>query len=404
MNMKIAQVCAYFQPEFGYDEYYVSKNLAQMGHEVSVVTSDRIYPLKNVKKLLEEIGSEYTTRKRDLGKSKLNGFTVYRLPSAFEIFLDLNVMMNVRSTLKEIHPELVHCHEPILGGSALAAKHKDLGFKLVVDQHAYATTFEETETSKNKVVHYQYLLLRKRIANYALHRADAIVAVTERTKQFMVDVHKIPADKIEIVPLGVDENIFKFDTKVRARVRTELGLDDKTPLILTAGRLDRAKKMDQLIRAFEKVIKRENAQLIIIGTGDETIERELKELVKKLGLRKSVKFIEFVNKSKLAGYYSAADIGFWNKASITIIEAMGCRLPVVLPEQTTIKSYVSNQNGLLFPEDDIKALSERLYDMVVDPESRMKMGARAQELVEKKYSYKITTRKLLKIYKRCLEK
>ena len=400
--MKIAQVCAYFQPEFGYDEYYVSKNLVQLGHDVSVVTSDRIYPLKNVEKLLAEIGSKYTTRKRGVGVSTLDGFTIYRLPSAIELFLDLNLIMNMRSTLKKIKPELVHCHEPILGGSALAAGHKDLGFKLVVDQHAYATTFQETESFKNKVVHYQYLLLRKRIANYALKRADAIVAVTERTKQFMVDVHGIPADKIEVVPLGVDEKLFKFDAVARARVRKELGVSEKTPLILTAGRLDPAKKLDQLIKAFKKLINRLEARLVIIGTGDEAVEHGLHRLVKTLDLSKSVKFIKFVNKSKLAEYYSAADVGFWNKASITIIEAMGCKLPVVIPDQTTIRAYVANKNGLLFAENDVDALSDQLYALASDKKQRLQMGERAVGLVERKYSYRMTAKQLLKIYKRCL--
>lgn len=400
--MKIAQVCTYFQPEFGYDEYYVSKNLVQLGHDVSVVTSDRIYPLKNVEKLLAEIGSKYTTRKRDVGVSTLDGFTVYRLPSAIELFLDLNLILNVRSTLKKIKPELVHCHEPILGGSALAARHKDLGFKLVVDQHAYATTFEETESFKNKVVHYQYLFLRKRIANYALKRADAIVAVTERTKEFMVDLYGIPAEQIEVVPLGVDEKLFKFDAVARARVRKELGVSEKTPLILTAGRLDPAKKLDQLIKAFKKLENRLEARLVIIGTGDEAVEHGLHRLVKTLGLSKRVKFIKFVNKSKLAEYYSAADVGFWNKASITIIEAMGCKLPVVIPDQTTIRAYVANKNGLLFTEDDVGALSKQLYALASDKKQRLKMGERAVELVERKYSYRMTAKQLLKIYKRCL--
>ena len=400
--MKIAQVCAYFQPEFGYDEYYVSKNLVQLGHDVSVVTSDRIYPLKNVEKLLAEIGSKYTTRKRGVGVSTLDGFTVYRLPSAIELFLDLNLILNMRSTLKKIKPELVHCHEPILGGSALAAAHKDLGFKLVVDQHAYATTFQETDSFKNKVVHYQYLILRKRIANYALKRADAIVAVTERTKQFMVDVHGIPADKIEVVNLGVDEKLFKFDAVARARVRKELGVSEKTPVILTAGRLDPAKKLDQLVKAFKKLRNRLETRLVIIGTGDEAVEHRLHKLVETLGLGKSVKFIKFVNKSKLAEYYSAADVGFWNKASITIIEAMGCKLPVVIPDQTTIKAYVANKNGLLFAEDDVDALSEQLYALALDKKQRLKMGERAVELVARKYSYRMTAKRLLKIYKRCL--
>jgi glycosyltransferase involved in cell wall biosynthesis len=102
-------------------------------------------------------------------------------------------------------------------------------------------------------------------------------------------------------------------------------------------------------------------------------------------------------------YYSAADIGFWNKASITILEAMNCKLPVVIPDQTTIRNYVANKNGLLFPEDDIQALHDRLLELAGDKVLRKKMGKRAVEIVEKKYSYKVTANKYLKIYRRLLE-
>jgi glycosyltransferase involved in cell wall biosynthesis len=217
-----------------------------------------------------------------------------------------------------------------------------------------------------------------------------------------VDVHKIPEDNIEIVPLGVDEKTFRFKQSERNRIRKELGISSDTTLVLTAGRFDPAKKMDQLIRAFSSLKKRTKAKLLIIGTGDDAIERQLHHLVKKLNLENSVKFIKFVEKSKLASYYSAADIGFWNKASITIIEAMGCKLPVVLPDQGTIRAYVENKNGLLFPENDIESLQDRLYELATAPERRVRMGVHALELVEKKYSYKVTTKKLLKIYKRCL--
>ncbi|WP_455392798.1 glycosyltransferase family 4 protein [[Eubacterium] cellulosolvens] len=400
--MKIAQVTSYFQPEFGYDEYYVSRNLARLGHDVSVVTSDKIYPFKNVEKLLAEIGSEHTTRKRSRGIQKMDGFTVYRLPSVAELFLDLNLVMNIRSALKKIKPELVHLHEPILGGSAMAAGHKDLGYKLVVDQHSYATTFEETETLKNRFVHYQYILLRKRFANYAFKRADAIVAVTERTKKFLVEFFSVPEEKIEVVSLGVDEKLFSFNPEARERIRNELKVAEDTPLIITAGRFDRAKKLDQLIRAFAGLRQQQKARLVVIGTGDDEIERELHQLVKKLMLGKSVTFIKFVKKSLLSSYYSAADIGFWNKASITIIEAMGCKLPVVLPDQGTIKNYVENKNGLLFPEDDVDSLQEQLLELAVNVNRREQMGKRALELVEKRFSYKVTTKKLLGIYQRCL--
>jgi len=93
--MRIAQVTSYFQPEFGYEEYYLSRKLSELGHEVSVVTSDRIFPFKNVKKLLEEIGSDKTNRYRGVGITELDGFEVYRLPTLIELFSDFNLLLNI---------------------------------------------------------------------------------------------------------------------------------------------------------------------------------------------------------------------------------------------------------------------------------------------------------------------
>ena len=173
-------------------------------------------------------------------------------------------------------------------------------------------------------------------------------------------------------------------------------------MILTAGRIDRAMKYEQLLSAFSELNKKVDSKLVILGSGDEDYERELHSEVSKLGLKKSVKFIKFVKKNLLSGYYSAADIGFWNKASITILEAMNCKLPVVIPDQNTIKPYVSNNNGLLFAENDVDMLREQLLKLASDKKGREKMGMRGRELVEEKYSYGATTEQYLKIYERLL--
>ncbi len=400
--MKIAQVAAYFQPEFGYEEYYISRYLAKMGHEVSLITSDRIFPFKNYKKLLADIGSKYTTRKRGVGVTKKEGFTVYRLPMVFELFTDFNLLLNIRATLAKIQPDIVHIHEPIQGGSALAAKHKDLGYKLLVDQHGYATTFDASKTLKNWVAHRMFNLLRKPAGIYAFSRADAITAITPKSKSFVAQYANIPEHKIEVVTNGTDEDLFKFRKKLRESKRKELNLADDKILIITAGRVDPAKRLELLIHAFNKLVKNINAVLILIGSGDEEYNNKLKTLVHKLKLDDRIKFIRFVDKRLLPGYFSAADIGFWNKEAITIIEAMSTSLPVVLPDQDTVKQYVTNKNGLIFPDGDSDAIFENLLQLSRDKQLRLAMGKRGAELVRDKFSYNVTAKKYLEIYKRIL--
>ena len=53
--MKIVHVCDYIQPQLGYQEYYLAKEHAKMGHEVTVITSDRYYPFPNYENTAEKI-------------------------------------------------------------------------------------------------------------------------------------------------------------------------------------------------------------------------------------------------------------------------------------------------------------------------------------------------------------
>jgi glycosyltransferase involved in cell wall biosynthesis len=402
--MKIAIVTLYFQPEFGYEEYHIARNLARLGHDVSLITSDRIFPFKNVDKLLEEIGSEHTDRYRGVGVSDMDGFTVYRLPILVEFLTDISIIMNVGSTLEKIKPDLVHLHEPIQCGSAVAALHKGLGFKLVVEQHGYATTFDKAPTLKNKVAHYLFMCLRRPVANYAFSKADAITCINDQAKKFMVEIQKLPEEKIRVIPLGTDDEKVKFDKVARSRIRGELGIEPGTILIITAGRIDRAKKYELLIEAFSKLKKKIDVKLLLIGSGDLEYENELKERVKSEGLDKNIMFMKFINKSLLPEYFSAADIGFWNKEAITIIDALSCGLPVVLPDQVTIKHYILNDNGLFFTDKDVKSLQEQLYKLATDKQLRKAMGGRGVELVKKRFSYDVTTQKYLKVYEHVLGK
>ena len=105
----------------------------------------------------------------------------------------------------------------------------------------------------------------------------------------------------------------------------------------------------------------------------------------------------------LPAYFSAADIGFWNKESITIIEAMSTSLPVVLPNQETVKQYITNKNGLFFPDGDVEMLVKQLYALASDADLRKIMGHNAFELAIEKFSYQATAKRYFEIYERILE-
>jgi len=259
--MRIAHVIGYFQPELGYEEYYTAKRQVELGHDVHVITSDRIFPFENVEGLLKEAGSSETGRMRKTGKSVIEGIKVHRLPTAIELLVlyDFVLVKNLRKVLQEVKPDIVHSHEPIQGTSALAAFHKDIGYKLVVDKHGYATSYQEADTPKDRLVRLEYHLLRVPISASSFSKADAIIAVTQQTKDFLVKTHKVDPARIDVVPLGVEEKLFHPRPIQAVKVRREVKVAKDELLVLTAGRHDSGKKLEDLIIAFSNVAKSSTA-------------------------------------------------------------------------------------------------------------------------------------------------
>ncbi len=100
---------------------------------------------------------------------------------------------------------------------------------------------------------------------------------------------------------------------------------------------------------------------------------------------------------ELSKLYCAADIGLWGKASITIREAMGCQLPLVLLDEPNMQDLIKWDNGV-FVKPDADAISRSLAELLLDPSKRKIMGERGRKGVEDELSVEAEAKDLLKIY------
>ncbi|MGA1822292.1 MAG: glycosyltransferase family 4 protein [Thermoplasmatota archaeon] len=387
--MRIAHVISYFQPEFGYEEYYMAREQAAMGHEVHVVTSDRIFPFKNVGKMLSDIGSPYKDRKRPEGVKEVDGFTVHRNRTRMEILYDFMIFRDAARTLSAIKPDVVHAHGLWPWSTYQAARNRErIGYGLILDEHGYATTYDLSKNLRNWVLDKEYRMIRAPLARYSLKRADGVVAVSGETEEFLRSFYN--CRDVRMIPLGVDERNFKFDKKKRDRVRRSLGLDDKFVLI-TAGRLERAKRIESLIEAVRR-IESDRIRLVVVGSGDGDY---LSELKKKADGR--VVFTGFKRPEELSELYCGADLAFFGKASITIREAMSCSLPLLLFDNEDMRSLLKWDNGTAV-RDDPKVLADEIVRLMDSPGLLKKMGNNGRVIVEAELSNRAEAEKLLDLY------
>lgn len=229
---------------------------------------------------------------------------------------------------------------------------------------------------------------RKRMAfnRLFLRKADCVVAVGKDVKRALVENEGIPSSRIDVIYNGVRLSDFAGEPELRCQIRRELGIATEAPVAIQVARLDYLKDHCTALRSAERVAKTcPQFRLILVGEGPERskveaeiTKRNLKEHVILLGLRTDVKQL-----------LAAADLFLLTSISegipVTLIEAMGARLPIVSTAVGGVTEVVEHAKaGLLTAAGDDGALAEAIISLIRDAALRRSLGnegyARARQV------------------------
>lgn len=237
-------------------------------------------------------------------------------------------------------------------------------------------------------------LRRIQVEREIMQFADRIVAATPRDCQQMADYYDAPYEKIEIIPPGVDLNLFHPIPLAEAKAFVETPNDHHT--VLFVGRIDPIKGIDVWFHAMALVIQ-EHPSLrgklcvcLIGGDVDEEMSRDtelarLQALKHELGIDDIVTFLGKRSQESLPYYYSAADIvvmpSRYESFGMAALEAMACGTPVVASDVGGLSFVVCDgETGYLVPEGDPRALADTLGHLLCEPELRERLGKRGIEV------------------------
>jgi len=135
---------------------------------------------------------------------------------------------------------------------------------------------------------------------------DRIITATEREIRELERFYEAPADRMQVIPCGVDLNLFR--PVDQATARRQLGFDAEEKLLLYVGRLEPQKGLERLLAAISHLKNLSKIKLAVIG-GDGHHEPEFQRLLqlsKELDIRDKVFFAGRVDQQDLPAYYSAA--------------------------------------------------------------------------------------------------
>lgn len=239
--------------------------------------------------------------------------------------------------------------------------------------------------------------IRGHLLKFLLYRiimpfSDHIFVQSEQMKRDIA-LQGISEEKMTPVPMGVSTQEIPF-----FGYKPEQNRLYKEKIVLYLGTLIKARKMDFLIRAFEKVHRREkNVKLYLVGGGEDPSDQQiLKDEAKRLGIENAVLMTGFVPQQEAWTYVKEADVcvspyyptSILNSTSPTkLIEYMALGKAVVAndhPEQRLVIS--ESKAGVCIPYEE-NAFAEAILHLLNHPEEAKEMGIRGRKYVEKYRSY-----------------
>jgi glycosyltransferase involved in cell wall biosynthesis len=214
---------------------------------------------------------------------------------------------------------------------------------------------------------------------------DRVSAVGNAVAEAHVSAGMIAADRLLVLPNGVDVEAWKPDAASRAALRKELGLTNEF-LWLAAGRVSPVKDYPTLLAAFSQLPA--TARLVVAGSGP--LDGELRQLATSLGLERRVRFLGF--EPDLRRWMQAAD-GFvqsslWEGLPMVLMEAAACALPSVATDVAGTGEVISDgQTGWLSAAGSAPDLAAKMVGLMdASSEERGAMGARARRQMIERFS------------------
>jgi len=195
------------------------------------------------------------------------------------------------------------------------------------------------------------------------------------------------ARKTRVIPNGFDSHLFRPDPEARASLRSEMGINDRTPLIGLVARYHPVKDHTNFLRAARLLVSAGSpARFLMIGR--DTDGPEVRAAVDRLDLRRQV--VGLGERSDLARLTAGLDIATCCSVAESfpnsVGEAMSCGVPCVVTDVGD-SAWMVGEAGRVVPPRDSAALCDAWRGLLwLPPERRRQLGETARARVLGQFS------------------
>jgi glycosyltransferase involved in cell wall biosynthesis len=245
-------------------------------------------------------------------------------------------------------------------------------------------------------------LMQKALDRWAyprmLRNYHHLVTVSESTKQDLMRIFQIPADKITVTHHGADREFRPLDgPEARSRLAQEYRL--RPPFILFLGTLEPRKNLTTLVKALAPLKEKIPHTLVLVGQKGWLWE-EIFQTVDRLGLRDRILWTGYIPDEDRVLFYNAAEFlvypSWYEGFGMPLLEALQSGCPVIASRVSALPEVVEDA-GLLIDPGDVAGLSQAMLRVATDPglrETLREAGlARAR-----RFSWEESARKTLEVF------
>jgi len=256
------------------------------------------------------------------------------------------------------------------------------------------------------VVSRDFFSLRKNIwhkmlgVKKILQEFDEIIAVSQNTKNDIIEFFNIPEEKVKVVYSGVDEKYKKLDLglDVFEKVKTKYRLPAK--FILYLGNIEPRKNIESIIFAYDRFCEKNlnNDLELVIAGGTGWKNKSIFQILNKIKNNDKIHFIGYVDELDKVFLYNLSDIfiyvSFYEGFGFPPIEAMFCGVPTIVANNSSLPEIVTT-NSLMINADNITEIEQAIT--LLNSDYKLKENLIKKGLINNKYNWETTARETLNI-------
>lgn len=364
-------------PEVGYQEVHLSRAFSRIGNQVKVFTSAASVNLGgSIKKMNYKTG---------LSLDKKWGYEILRLPSVS--FKSKVIPFGLKNSVIDFAPDVLI----ILGVAKLfPAPLLSAQFPRTIKMisiYGDATEYLERETLSQKIKTFfhelGYATIKKYLYLKAVKYCHKIILNIPETNEvfnhFLKNKNKSVFESKKIMlNLGFDPDEYFFTDEDRMKTRKKLGISEDEVIIITSTRVNKRKNIERVIKLVSQLNSEgKKIRYIIAGFLGDDYEKELKHFIRAQFNPEQFFCFPFLSAEEIRKLYCAADAGIWLKAAISIQEAMGTGLPVILENKSSVNHLIKdNFNGWFFEKEDFNTTVKKVVSVLSSKKTdRKKMSS-----------------------------